>query len=176
MSNIKTTVTAALLGVIAAISSGATSAGATITKVDIPPGMAAPFPRCPDHEPLIIQSGYVQLLWNERSDKSGGLHITWRQQLIDLVAIGGSTGAEYRMVGNVSYFPPLNFTTVNDTDPVGVGSAQTVLHQTLSIQAVPTGGIDDAERISIHVLTQITINANGEHTAELANVSATCDG
>lgn len=176
MLNIKTTVTAIVFGVIAAISSGTTSAGATIEKIEIPPGMAAPFPRCPYHEPLIIQSGYVQLLWNERTDKSGGLHLTWRQQLIDVVAIGVSSLAEYRMVGNVSYFPPLGFTTVNDADPVGVGSEQTVLHQTLSIQAVPTGGVDDAQRISIHVLTQITINANGEHSAELADVSATCDG
>ena len=174
MLNIKTTVTATLFGVIAAISSATTSAGATITQYPVTPGMAAPFPRCPQHETLLLQSGYLQLLLNDRTDKSGGRHITIRQQLIGVTAIGQTTGAEYRMVGNVATLPGLPpATMINDPDPFG--TTQLVFHQTLSIQAVPVGG-SEADRISIHVLTQATWNANGELTAEIADVSATCDG
>jgi hypothetical protein len=121
-----------------------------------------------------LQSGYLQLLLNDRTDKSGGRHITIRQQLIGVTAIGETTGAEYRMVGNVAYLPGFpQATTINDPDPFG--TTQLVFHQTLSIQAVPVGG-SEADRISIHVLTQATWNANGELAAEVADVNATCDG
>ena len=74
---------------------------------------------------------------------------------------------------DVQFNPLVPFVTINDREPIG--TAQVVVHSTVSLQLVPVGG-SDADRISIHLLVHRTYTPDHELTAEIADVNATCDG
>jgi hypothetical protein len=112
-------------------------------------------------EPLHL-TGNVRFLFHTTEDAKGGLHVQFKFQSQGVSATGLESGEQYRGVfvqRDGAYFPPgdlrREFTTV---------------YRTLLVSQGPSANL--VEIITFHV----TINANGEPTAEVSRVDLKCAG
>jgi hypothetical protein len=99
-------------------------------------------------------SGVLQIMVHVRTDRNGGWHATWREQLegVNLVDENGQT---YRMVGNTHIFTP-EVTAINENS----GGTSTI-HDSWNLLVVPTGG-GDADMFHLIGRLQIVITPDGE--------------
>ena len=115
-----------------------------------------------------VESGSLKVMSQTTIDKNGGLHVVYHEQLINVIVmdLGGNY---YRAVGTTNVAPVYpGFTSLNI--PSG-GSFS--IHASVNNRIVPIGN-PDLPTYVLHVLYQMTINANGEVATEVFDVQSEC--
>jgi hypothetical protein len=109
---------------------------------------------------LVTISGRLHILFTQTEDAAGGLHLTFHFQPQGASGIGSETGDVYRAVGLT------RGTTNIGTD--GLPFIDTFVNNFYLIGTA--GGVSFKTHNTVHV----TVNANGEISAEVDNSSVTC--
>ncbi len=95
------------------------------------------------------------------TDSSGGFHLKTHTNFQDVSGTGVPSGLNYRVVTTRNE-------TVNDSD-----SAQ---FETTVIQTIKAVSQTSAPNLFIHIVMHITVNANGQTTSTVTEVTAECRG
>jgi hypothetical protein len=153
-------VRAAVVAIILTLAAaGTASAASRITRTDL---AGTTFVNPCTAEQITIVGGTFQLIVNITTDAGGGLHFDIRGNAQGVVATGATSGDRYRLAGDfwseqtvrdASY--PLVMTVVEVHNAVSAGSAKNFI---------------------VHVVRHLTIDANGDVTANVDAVSAECRG
>ena len=106
-------------------------------------------------------SGKMHLLAHVTTDARSGRHIVLQINTASIKGVGESSGSEY--VSSAT-----NHDSINDPDTFGGQSEHTV---TTKFLLVGKGRLPD---MFVKTTMHITVNANGEVTAEVTNVTAEC--
>lgn len=115
-----------------------------------------------------VESGSLKVMSKFSEDKNGGTHIVFHENLINVLVVDAD-GNYYRAAGTTNVAPGHpGFSNLNL--PSG-GSAS--LHLSLNNLIVPIGN-PDLPKYSLHVLVQVTVNANGDIVTEVENVRSEC--
>jgi hypothetical protein len=108
----------------------------------------------------VLLEGRLHIVITETVDKNGGLHLKGHFQPMDLkgeVIAGPNEGAKYNATG-----------VTQDNWNIKKGQTITYINRYRMI------GQGKAPNFSVHETWHITINANGELTADVLNVKITC--
>jgi hypothetical protein len=114
-------------------------------------------------EHMTITSGTLQLLVQVTDDASGGLHVVVHGNAQGVVATGEVTGDMYRLAGDFWTEENLNG---DDGLPLVI--------QVVEVHDVDSQGSSD--NFIVHVVSHLTLNADGAVTASVDSVSAECRG
>lgn len=95
------------------------------------------------------------------TDSSGGFHLKTHTNFQDVSGTGVPSGLNYRVVTTRNE-------TVNDSD-----SAQ---FETTVIQTIKAVSQTSAPNLFIHIVMHVTVNANGQTTSTVTEVTAECRG
>lgn len=106
-------------------------------------------------------SGKMHLLAHVTTDARGGRHVTLQINTAGVKGIGESSGSEYVSSST-------NNDSINDPDTTGGQSEYTT---TTKFLLVGKGRLPD---MFVKTTMHVTVNANGEVTAEVTNVRAEC--
>ena len=148
---------------------GLANAKMEITAVDLsgqplPPG--APAATCLGDD-AYVDSGQLKIMLKQHEDPSGGFHVTYHEQLINMLVFDPSSNTFYRAAGTSLLLN--NFSSFQMTS----GGTVTV-HASVNNVFIPIGN-SDAPDHTLHVLFQLTTNSNGETTAEVEGFRTTCE-
>ena len=137
-------------------------AGAVTTQSDYPFAGAEFFDMCTG-EPVLVTGGYDHEIVNVSSNANGGFHIDFHGNLHDVVGVGETTGAPYKITGDYhnSFDVPTGALypyTATFTEHVGIIS--------------PGSGPND----ELVIVEHITVNADGTVTSTVDKISETCKG
>lgn len=108
---------------------------------------------------VLAISGPLHVLITETIDAAGGTHLGLHFQPKGISGLGLVSGDKYRGTGitrqhiNTSALPPFNFTFVNNFRMIGQGSGNNLL---------------------VHDTIHLTVNANGDVTADIVKTSVDC--
>ena len=105
--------------------------------------------------------GTVHVVNTVTVDSSGGFHLKTHSNYQDVSGTGTPSGVNYRIVTTTNE-------TINDND--GPQFEMTVVQ---TVKAVSQGS---APNLFLHVVMHVTINANGETTSTVDEVTAECRG
>jgi len=94
-------------------------------------------------------------------DSSGGVHLKTHSNYQDVSGTGTPSGLNYRIV-----------TTINET----VNDSDTAQFETTVVQTIKAVSQGSAPNLFIHVVMHVTVNANGETTSTVTEVTAECRG
>ena len=95
-------------------------------------------------------------------EETGTQHFVWHVNWQGVTGVGLTTGSEYRAIN--SYNNPHNIELVP-----GSGGSDTAIEST---NLISQG--NSAPDLLVHALFRVTVNADGEVTAEIQDVSAEC--
>ena len=146
------------------------SAKMEITLVDIsgsplPPGDPAQLCLGPD---VYVVSGQLKIMTRVSDDRNGGFHLSHHEQLINVVMMDAISGTYYRAAGNPNLAIPPNLNSYHITSGGSV-----IIHQGINVVIVPIGD-PDSPSFRVNSLYKMTVNANGDVSAEVENVSFSC--
>ena len=133
--------------------------GATITDLNVS-GMSF-YDAC-TAENVTITSGILHLVSQATTDADGGYHITIRGNAQNVVATGDATGTTYHLAGD--FWGEQNGR--EDGAPSVVQLVQ--LHNVISE--------GPGANVTIHIVTHVTVDANGVVTADVESINADCSG
>ena len=160
---IRSLVVAVLSGSLAVLSQ--LSASETIVqKFPLPTDLPA-FNTCANEGMLV--NGDILLVVRNTTDGQGRIHISYHEQLINLVGIGVDSGNVYRIVGRSQQVLPPQWTNIflPQIEPEE-GMGPIVLHKTVMTQFVEVGRVENRGRNFFHVTAHITVNAKGKVVVE----------
>jgi hypothetical protein len=136
----------------------------TVAKYPLPPDLSA-FNTCSDEKMLV--NGDVLLVVRNTIDGQGRIHISYHEQIINVVGVGVDSGDVYRVVGRSENILPPQWTNIflPQLDP-SEGMGPIVQHKSIMTQIIPVGRIENRGRNFFHVTAHITVNAKGEVAVE----------
>jgi hypothetical protein len=134
----------------------ATASAAVVTNVRVPLNMTVASPCNGD---LIAVTGSIHFLASFTSDRSGGLHGSFMDNVSQVTGVGSVSGATYHGVGG-------DWFTANVRPPFPAEFTATDVFGLISTGSVPNFIVTD----TVH----ITINADGTMTASVARLSIAC--
>ena len=106
---------------------------------------------------MAMLSGYLHILTTSTTDAAGGAHLTTHFQPMGISGVGMITGDRYQGTGvtrqSVNLTPGTSMTMVNNFRIIGQGRGNNYL---------------------VHSTVHLTINANGEVTADVSLSSTEC--
>ena len=118
--------------------------------------------------PLTFTSGELQIMAKESTDKAGGIHVTFREQLKNVMAVDTEENY-YVLVGDTHFFLP-QITSVN----ISAGGSYAAV-DSWNYAVVPIGG-HDGPKFRLWGRYNVKINANGEFTVEnFGELTTTCN-
>ena len=106
-------------------------------------------------------SGKMHILAHATTDARSGRHVVLQINTASIKGVGESSGSEY--VSSTT-----NHDSINDPDTLGGQSEHTLITKFL---LVGKGRLPD---MFVKTTLHVTVNANGEVTAEVTNVTAEC--
>jgi hypothetical protein len=153
-----TAVVAGILTLLATASPAAAGTSTQIVREDVT-GTVFLNPCTGEH--ITITSGTLQLLVTT-NDTIGGLHLVVHGNAQGVIAAGETTGDMYRLAGDFW----IEQNVAADGFPLVVQVVET--HDVLSAGSAPN--------FLVHLVSHLTINANGTISAAVSSASADCHG
>lgn len=148
----------ALFSLLLVGASSAFAQAGTYTEVDRAP-ITVTFPNPCTGEDVTV-SGYFQVVFHITEDANGGIHVAVEGNASQVSGVGTS-GTKYRATGgfweefNVPAGGAIDYTLVDVINLISQGSG---------------------DNFAFHVTLHFTVDANGNPTAEVVNISAECRG
>ncbi len=161
----KTLKTAVQLGVVVlaavlVLAAPATaSATPTATNLDV---SGKRFYNACSGEYVTILSGTLHILADSRTDGSGGLHVTIRGNAEDVIASGETTGITYHFAGD--WWGEGN----------GRADGSPFVVQLVEVHNMISEG--PTANVIVHIVSHVTVDANGRTTIALDSFSSECRG
>jgi hypothetical protein len=115
-------------------------------------------------EPVFV-TGYLQTTVHITQNASGGFTVVQTSSAQDFHGTGQTTGQEYRIVG-----PPFNNTISHSTS----GSPATTFTNEVEASIIGQGQPNPGPVFHIRITEHVTVNANGDVTAEVSQFSSVC--
>jgi hypothetical protein len=137
----------------------ARAAAATFTDVNV---SETSFYNACTGENVTITSGTLHIVTQVTNDADGGYHLDMRGNAQNVVAIGDATGTTYHLAGDFW----------GEQNGRSDGSPQ--VDQLITLHNVVSEG--PSPNVTIHIVTHMTIDANGVVTADITSVNTGCNG
>lgn len=153
--------TTAVAGILTLLIAAGPAAAGTFTEI-VPEnviGMMFLNPCTGEH--ITITSGTLQLLVT-MNDTTSGLHLVVHGNAQGVTAVGESTGVTYRLAGDFWF----------ETN-VAAGGFPVVVQMVETHDVISAGS---TANVLVHLVSHLTINANGAVTAAVSSASAECRG
>jgi hypothetical protein len=115
-------------------------------------------------EPVLV-TGYLRTTFHITQDASGGLTTVQTSTAQDLHGTGLTTGQQYRIVG-----PPFNNTISHSSG----GSDVTTFTNEVVANVIGQGQPGPGPVARVRITEHVTVNANGDVTAEVSQFSQEC--
>jgi hypothetical protein len=148
-----------LIAAIIALLSPSTSNSEVITQIEIPLATTVTVPCAAGGAGEMVDlTGEVHAVFSATVDANGGLHIATHFNNVGVSGVGLTTGDKYQAAGG-DYFVSNSggganeFTFVNNFEMMAPGSGN---------------------NLHVHELVHVTVDANGEITTEIDNITVDC--
>ena len=149
---------AALFLVLAAGSNAFGQATTTTTNEELP--ISSSITNTCNGDTVAFQ-GTVHVVNTLTTDASGGYHLKTSSNYQDVSGTGTPSGLNYRIV-----------TTRNDT----VNDSDSAQFETTVVQTILAVSQGSAPNLFVHIVLHVTVNANGQTTSTVTQVTAECRG
>ncbi len=153
------TLTALLAATVVIASANGASATPTTTDLDV---SGKRFYNACSGEYVTIVSGTLHILANSRTDGAGGVHVTIRGNAQHVLAEGETTGTTYHFAGD--WWGEAN----------GRADGKPFVVQLVEVHNMISEG--PTANVIVHIVSHVTVDANGRTTVMVASMSSECRG